>query len=206
MTIGKLGFVVALCAMGGLSYLAAVHDTFPGDVGAIERFQAYRNAWLDDAALVATTLANVFVAISSAVVISILLFVYQRKADALVTLLVLLPQGIALAIKELVDRPRPEFSLLTSSPHNPAFPSGHAVHSLLLFGIFMVILAGFIKPVWLKVTVQSMLGLMILACGASRVYLGVHWPSDVIGGFLLGGISLMVLVWLRKKLLVRGLQ
>ena len=186
ITIGRLGLVPAICALGGLSYLAAAHDTFPGDVGAIERFQAHRSAWLDDAAVAATTLANVSVAISSTVAISFVLLAFQRKADALIVLLVLLPQGIALAIKELVGRDRPDFSLLVSLPHNPAFPSGHAVHAFLLFGILMVIVAGMIKPLWLKVTIQTVLGLMILACGASRVYLGVHWPSDVVGGYLRG--------------------
>ena len=205
-TIRQVALLIPLLVMGAVSYLAATFDTFPGDAGGIEKFQSFRNSWLDYAARVASYSANTPVAVSSIVAVSVALWLGRRRADALVVLLVFIPEGVNLGLKELVGRPRPEFSLLASPPENPAFPSGHAIHALLLFGLLMLILGELIKPLWLRTGIQGLLGFMILACGASKVYLGVHWPSDVLGAYLLGGFFIVVLLWVRKKLFYWGLQ
>ena len=197
---------MALLLWGAICYLAATFDTFPGDTGAIERFQSFRNNWLDDAARVASYLADTPVAIASIFGLSLALWLRRRRADAIVILLVLIPEAINLGLKELVGRPRPELSFLASPPENPAFPSGHAIHAILLFGLLIVIVGALIRPQWLRTGIQGLLGLMILACGASRVYLGIHWPSDVLGAYLLGAFFIVVLLWLRKKLVNLGLQ
>ena len=124
----------------------------------------------------------------------------------MVILMVLFLEGINLGLKELVGRARPELSLLASSPDNNAFPSGHAFHVLLLFGLLIFILGQTMETRWLRVSTQGLLGVSILACGASRVYLGIHWPSDVLGGYLLAGLVLVALLWVRKRLIKRGLQ
>ena len=202
----QVGVLTALAVMGVVCYLAATFDTFPGDVDALKKFQELRNPLLDSSALVASSLANALAAATSTPVISLALWLGKRSADAVAVLLVLIPDGINAVLKVLVDRPRPEFSILVSPHSNHAFPSGHAVHAFLLFGLFIIIVGETVKPFWLRTAIQGLLGVMILACGASRVYLGVHWPSDVLGGFLLGGFSMVAILWVRKNLVNRGLR
>ena len=201
-----LAVLIALSVTGAICYLAATFDTFPGDEVALEEFQGLRSGWLDDAAQAASFAANKSVAVSSILVLSLAMWLGQRRADAVAVFLALVPQGFNLAVKELVGRPRPDVSLLSSPLDTPGFPSGHAVHALLLFGLLLIIVGELIKPLWLRTAIQGMLGFAILACGASRVYLGVHWPSDVLGGYLLGGLSIVALLWVRKRLINRGLQ
>ena len=201
MRVKQGGFLIALLAAAVISYLASAFDTFPGDAGAAERFQAHRSGWLDDAAIVASSLSQFWVAIASILAFSVVLWLARRRADAVAVLLLLGPEAITVGLKELVDRPRPEFSLLASPSHNPSFPSGHAMHAVLLFGLMMVVVEELVEPVRLRRAVQGTLFLMTLACGASRVYLGKHWPSDVLGGFLIGALFLVAILWARKRLL-----
>ena len=200
------GALLALAALAAPCYLAASFDTFPGDERALLEFQGFRNAWLDDAAVVASSMAKFYVALFSVIGMSILLWTLRRRGDAVIAFLVLVPEGINLLLKEIIDRPRPEFSLLAHLPENPAFPSGHSVHAFLLFGLLIVLAGEIVSHRWARLSIQGVLVLMILSVGASRVYLGVHWPSDVVGGFLVGLASLVGLLWLRKLPRIRSLQ
>ena len=202
---GKAGFLTCLSLFGAICYLAARYDTFPGDAGALRRFQELRSPALDDIAVFASALANLPVAVASVLGLAVILWAFRKKADALAALLVLIAGGINLGVKELVDRPRPDYSLLVDPPTNGVFPSGHAIHVFVLLGLIIIIVGESIKSPTLRLAIQGPLAFMIMICGASRVYLGVHWPSDVIGGFLLGGISLVGILWLRKTLFSRGL-
>ena len=73
-----------------------------------------------------------------------------------------------------------------------------------LDGALIFLIQENIRPRLARRTLQVGLALLILVMGASRVYLGVHWPSDVIGGYLLGGLALGGLIWLRNRLVIRG--
>ena len=82
-----------------------------------------------------------------------------------------------------------------------AFPSGHAVFAAAFLGALIYLLSywgTFPDRLVLRRAIQGALALLILAIGASRVYLGVHWPSDVIGGFLFGGLCLAALIIVRR--------
>ena len=199
VSLGQIAFLVGLAVLGGLSYLAASFDTFPGDEGALTRFQGLRSGWLDDAAVAASALSDPLIAIISIPIVSLILWVAGFRVDAAVLLLVYLPQGINLGLKELVDRPRPELSLIVSPPTDTSFPSGHSVHAFLFFGLLIFMVRSSISQVQLRLGIQALLGAMILGVGASRVYLGVHWPSDVAGGYLLGALGVVSLLKVRER-------
>ena len=204
--IRPLALLIVFCGIGAVCYLAATFDTFPGDEYGLRMLLGFRSPWLDIAAFAASSLAQPWVVFVSVPALSLAFWLVRRRADAVVILLILLPDGINQGLKHLVDRPRPEFSWLASPPEGPAFPSGHSVHAFLLFGLLIVILGTLVRPRWLRITIQVLLGLMILAVGASRVYMGIHWPSDVLGAYLVGGVSMVVLFWVREKLINQGLQ
>ncbi|GAA2476558.1 phosphatase PAP2 family protein [Streptomyces longisporus] len=103
-------------------------------------------------------------------------------------------------LKAAVDRPRPVWSDPVDSASYAAFPSGHAMTATVVCGLLLWLLHrhGPGRAVWrtaLAVGVVSVLGV-----GLTRVWLGVHWPSDVVGGWLLGAmlVALAVLVHQRK--------
>ena len=200
---GLIWFVAALLIFGLICYLATRFDTFPGDEESMRRFQDVRNSFLDTAARAASFLAQFVVAIVSIVVASLIMLVVNRKADAIAFFLVLPAEGIHILIKLLVDRPRPEFPIVISTPSLPSFPSGHALHALLFFGLLLIMVWDLIGARWLKIATAVLLGMGILACGASRVYLGVHWSSDIIGGYIFAGIAIAAILWARKKLVTR---
>ena len=193
---------MALIVMGAMSLLAMWFDTFPGDSAVLTSFQDLRTQWLDDTAEVITTIADPYVAFISVGLFALILLVGRRKYD-LVLLLAFVGQLFSFALKQLVDRPRPDFSLVFPAPENPGFPSGHSLHALILCGLLIYMVMDVVEPRWLRLGIQGFLGVIVLGVGASRVYLGIHWPSDIVGGYLLGTIMLVIAFWLRKKLLSR---
>ena len=202
----KMAFLLGLSIIGAVCYLASTFDTFPGDVEGLKRFQDLRSGWLDDAAKASSSKGQLLAVAISIPVIALALLWRGRRADSIAVLLLWIPNMIVWkVVKELVDRPRPEFSLF-DPPGSPSFPSGHAVHAFILLGLLIPIVEEMVTPIWPRRILQGLLVSGALVCGASRVYLGVHWPSDVLGGFLVGGFSLIAILWARKKLIQRGLQ
>lgn len=95
-------------------------------------------------------------------------------------------------IKTAVGRERPQVGGLVSSA-GPAFPSGHVMAAIALWGLVppIVALITHRRALWWVATIVS--GTIILLVAASRVYMGVHWFSDVIGGLLFGAVYLLVI-------------
>lgn len=177
--------------------LAGVYDSFPGDEPVLVQVQGLRTGWLDTLALALDKIGAQPVAVGSILAVAAGLMLLRRPADAVIVLLSLVLLFIGHELKQVVDRPRPEYALLGLEPASPGFPSGHSMYAL-IFGGLLIYHAGRLLPsLLLKRSSQYCLAALILAIGASRVYLGVHWPSDVIGGFLYGGLALVGLIALR---------
>lgn len=101
-------------------------------------------------------------------------------------------------LKELVDRERPDIARLVPG-NGPSFPSGHVMAAVALWGLVPPIVALLTHRRswwWISVVLSTVI---VLAVAASRVYLGVHWFSDVVGALLLGCIYLLVVEWLLDR-------
>ncbi len=93
-------------------------------------------------------------------------------------------------LKHIICRPRPSHLRLISEG-GYSFPSGHAMISICLYGLLIYLVNKFIKNKILKVLLTVLLMLIIICIGLSRIYVGVHYPSDILGGYLL---SLAILI------------
>ena len=135
------------------------------------------------------------------IVFVILLFLTLKKrymhAIAL-TLAVSVSYFASLSVKHIFSRPRPLANPLVPED-GFSFPSSHAAVGIALYGILMYFLISHFEKTWQKVLVAISGSALILAIGASRIYLAVHWPSDVIGGYIFGGLWLAILIYLIER-------
>jgi undecaprenyl-diphosphatase len=187
------GMLLTLC----LFILARVFPTFPGDDWALLKFQQLESSWLTCGALVVTALGGGPVAAGVLGTVALGMLLLHRYLDALIVSLSLALMPVGQALKIAVGRPRPDFLLVSDVPTSMGFPSGHALSAMIVGGILIFLVGETVRPKVICRGLQFVLVLFILAVGTSRVYLGFHWPSDVIGGFLLGGLGLVGLFFLR---------
>ncbi|MEW1824002.1 phosphatase PAP2 family protein [Streptomyces sp. NPDC088196] len=98
------------------------------------------------------------------------------------------------SLKALVDRPRPVWPDPVDSAHYAAFPSGHAMTATVVCGLLLWLLHhyGAGRAVWRTAMVVAVIS--VVGVGLTRVWLGVHWPSDVVGGWVLGAFVVAVAV------------
>lgn len=103
-------------------------------------------------------------------------------------------------LKRILQRPRPtEFRIVEETGYS--FPSGHSMVSMAFYGYLIYLIYRYIKNKYIKWTLIIILSILICLIGISRIYLGVHYTSDVLGGFLLSISYLVVYISSIKKLL-----
>ena len=101
-------------------------------------------------------------------------------------------------IKFIMQRPRPtEFRIIEETGYS--FPSGHSMVSLAFYGYLVYLIYKYINNKHLKRTLIIILSILICVIGVSRIYLGVHYTSDVLGGFLISLAYLIIYIELVNK-------
>lgn len=130
------------------------------------------------------------------VVIAVGLAVTRRWRTLIALLAAFAGSGaINWAIKTVVRRPRPEFSFANVHDASFSFPSGHAMGSLVAYGMLAYLLTRYApQNRHIGKIVYSLAAALVLAIGISRLYLEVHYLSDVIGGYFAGAIWLTVCI------------
>jgi undecaprenyl-diphosphatase len=128
-----------------------------------------------------------------------------RKSHAALTVLVAVSSGVLLSqtMKWAYARPRPDLVPHGAEVYTASFPSGHAMMSAIVYLTLGALLARTQLGRGAKVYILSVAVTLTVLVGVSRVYLGVHWPTDVLGGWVLGGLwalaCSMVMVWLQSS-------
>jgi membrane protein DedA with SNARE-associated domain/membrane-associated phospholipid phosphatase len=195
LTPGGLGleFTTLIAVLSvSLYVLVAYTVVFSGDPGttaadraAIDVVDELRRVWLTDLNEVLTELGSGAVVLPLALLVAVALGVARRWSElaVLVAAMVIIFVGVDV-LKEAVDRPRPS-GALASAPGN-AFPSGHAAHSTLYVWLAVTIVVR-LRPGLTYATAIVVAGIAVTAAvGLTRVYLGVHYITDVFGGWALG--------------------
>lgn len=104
--------------------------------------------------------------------------------------------GLYDIVKPAVGRARPAAALQVGGPEvGRSFPSGHATQSIAFYGMLAIVLIVSYAPRWRRLFIAAA-AVVVLVIGASRLYLGVHWFTDVLGGYALG------LAWLALAMVI----
>lgn len=143
-----------------------------------------------------THLGSEFFIVAAFLILAVLLIVRRRKRAATVALLSLAGSVFfVFFLKEFFGRPRP-FGCLAPDDCL-AFPSGHATLSFYFYGLLAYLVFRFL-PISLRVflIISFFIGILILLIVLSRLFLGFHYPSDLLGGFFLGGTWLLLAIFL----------
>ena len=198
-------FVIILIAVSvGLSVSAAQLEWLPGDLPVAEWVQSISIPLFDEVMRGVSGVGWWLPASIITVCAGLALVVLRRRSDAaLLVVLVSVSSGMNWVVKQIVASPRPDSAMLEVREEltSYGFPSGHVLFAVVCFGALAILLSGVGgRYTGLRKAMQAGLILLVVAMATSRVYLGVHWPSDVMGAVAMGGVYLAVLVWSRGRL------
>lgn len=140
--------------------------------------------------------------------ILVIFFIYKRKINAsiLIAASLAFSQILAHILKLIIQRPRPPIGLSVVEEVGYAMPSAHATLAAAFYGMILIQFLKITKNQILRSLLILLFVTIILLIGLSRIYLGVHWPSDVLVGFGLGLIVNISLLILEKPFLKKPLQ
>ena len=185
-----------------LSVLAAQHDRLPGDLDLTRRLQDFVFPGLRLSKFMrAVTTTQVVLGMGGAVAVALWLFGWRRQAVLLVVglaAMALLQSGL----KELVARPRPTPDLveLRAGFSSPGFPAGHVMSPTVLYGFLLYLAVARKLPLVVRAALVAWSAFVLVLTGPANVYVGVHWPSDVIGGYAWGAVLVLLLVYADRAL------
>ena len=133
------------------------------------------------------------------------LIVLRHRTEAAFLALASVAASSSELVKALVRRPRPAINLVhvIDNLQSFGFPSGHVTLYTLFFGFCFYLAFTLLKPGWARTLILIGTAAMVLLVGISRVWMGEHWASDVLGGYALGFGLLLIVVWAYRGWLKR---
>lgn len=137
--------------------------------------------------------------LTAAAILSVIAFLalHWRRAALWMVVTILGALVLDLSLKYAFHRPRP-VPFFVPVPYTYSFPSGHSLFSFCFYGVLAGLLTRRIRPRRWRVLIWTLAALLVAAIGLSRIYLGVHYPSDVIAGYLAASLWVSTLVALDR--------
>ncbi len=189
-----------------MGYLKINHDLFQ-DTAFSVWVQSYRTPEFTLFMKFISLWGNLYVGVLSVSLLALYLYRHKKVNSAILILCTLFASLLGSLLKWWVDRPRPtgkELEMVTNL-QDQSFPSNHAIHYTVFFGLIMYFIERKIiklKPLPALIIRLSCFILIILV-GLSRIYLGAHYLTDVIGGYLLGSLFLIGAILLIHQLKIK---
>ncbi|MEH2375430.1 phosphatase PAP2 family protein [Nostoc sp.] len=199
-TIGIVGLASCLLILFVLAKLVEEvleREAFAFDTTFLLWLHQFANPNLDNFMLLITNLGNPNTVVIVAGVTVLLLWWRRYREEAKVFVIACLGALILnTGLKLCFSKPRPELWHQLISEKSFSFPSGHALGSMVLYGFIAYELATHYPD--LAKVIYSLTVILIAAIGISRLYLGVHWPTDIIAGYGVGFLWLMICITMLK--------
>ncbi|WP_257391765.1 phosphatase PAP2 family protein [Mesobacillus jeotgali] len=140
-----------------------------------------------------------FIVILTILVFLFLFYILKHRLEIIVLLSVVFCTPILNRLLKLYfHRARPDFNRLIEIG-GYSFPSGHAMNAFSFYSILAFLIWRHVPTTLGRISVIIFSSVMILAIGMSRVYLGVHYPSDILGGFLASGLWVTAVIWFFQR-------
>lgn len=175
------------------------------DMGIIQHVQGFIEPKITEIMTFITSLGSPAFDIMVSVII-FAVFVFKRRYVEAIYLAInmALIAGVGNQVLKLIfHRERPDFLRLTFES-GYSYPSGHAMGSLLLYGTIFILVCTMTKSKALHWLTGLVCAVLVIGVGISRIYLGVHYPSDIIGGWLMaGGYLLLTYPIFRQKYFIK---
>ena len=197
--------VLFICLVG---FLALTEDVFNKEImqGDIIGYKIISTFLISDFVTpIAKFITNfggaIFLSIAT---IALLLLIKNKKIGLSIFSNIVIITILNQLLKRILRRPRPtEFRIVEETGYS--FPSGHSMVSMAFYGYLIYLIYRYIKNKYIKWSLIVLLSILICLIGISRIYLGVHYTSDVLGGFLLSISYLVVYISLIKNLKIKNI-
>ena len=162
-------------------------DTALADPHVTAWVLAHRTGWLTSALQVLTWLGSTAVIIPAVLAVGLYFAIRRRDWRPLALLGAAVAGAVGLydIVKALVGRPRPPAAIWIGHYTGAAFPSGHATQSTAFYAMLALVLGAGLS-IRRRAILWGAAALLVLVVGASRIYLGAHWLTDVLAGYALG--------------------
>ena len=180
-----------------ISLIVLIEDVMDNDIMAFDEkgyFIISRYLMSDTMTSIAkciTNLANMYWLIGTSVIL--LIFLKNKKTGIRIAINLGLSALVNFIIKQIIQRPRPVgHRIIDESGYS--LPSGHSMVSMAFYGFLIYLIYKNMKNKYLKIALIILLTILIISIGVSRIYLGVHYVSDVLAGFLVAIAYLVIFI------------
>ena len=194
--------ILFICLIG---FLALAEDVFNKEImnGDIIGYKMVSKFLISDFATpIAKFITNFGGAIFLVVLtVTLVVLVKNKKISLSIFSNLVIITGLNQLLKRILQRPRPtEFRIVEETGYS--FPSGHSMVSMAFYGYLIYLIYKYVENKYIKWILIVLLSCLIVGIGTSRIYLGVHYTSDVLGGFLISISYLVIYISAVNKFLI----
>lgn len=202
-------YLIEFVLFTALAWYVHFNPVIPVDVAITKEFQENRSPWLQSFMVAVSFLGNQLILFTALIVLTALAFWLVRlRLEALIIVTLSVVSSIVnFLVKLIVSRPRPTVHLVDvfQNATGQSFPSGHVMSYVAFWGLlFSLGLILFNRRQWWHYLLLIIPALFVILVGPSRIYLGDHWASDVLGGYLFGGLLLGITLSIYLSLKAKG--
>ena len=195
--------ILFICLIG---FLALAEDVFNKEImnGDIIGYKMVSTFLISD---FATPIAKFITNLGGAIfliglTVLLIILIKNKKIGLSIFTNLVIVTGLNQLLKRILQRPRPtEFRIVEETGYS--FPSGHSMVSMAFYGYLIYLIYKYVKNKYIKWSLIVLLSCLIVGIGTSRIYLGVHYTSDVLGGFLISVSYLVIYISVVNKFLIR---